>query len=185
MKRNLFTHSLALGVLLFGVSTASADARSPGLAAGDRKFLLTAAQASMAEVQLSELALKQGSTTEVKAFAQHMVDDHSQMNEKVKKLASDKNVSLPDQVSAEQRKTAEKLSALSGEAFDHEYLDVMLKDHKKVVGMFHKEAKAAKDTDLKALVKEATPTLEDHLKMAKESHQKLRPQGQSSSRGSL
>jgi putative membrane protein len=42
----------------------------------------------------------------------------------------------------------------------------MVKDHKKDVSAFRKEAKGAKDADVKSFAAQTLPTLEDHLAMA-------------------
>jgi len=47
-------------------------------------------------------------------------------------------------------------------------MDEMVKDHTKDVSAFKKEAKDGKDPDVKAWASKTLPTLEDHLKMAKD-----------------
>jgi putative membrane protein len=45
-------------------------------------------------------------------------------------------------------------------------MDDMVKDHKKDVKEFQKEAKSAKDPDVKSFAAKTTPTLQEHLQMA-------------------
>jgi len=136
------------------------------IAHGDRKFITTAAEHGMAEVELGKLAAQKASDPQVKQFAQRMVDDHSKANDKLKQIAASKNVTLPSDVPSAEKREHDKLNKLSGAQFDREYMNHMLSDHKKDVSMFRSEAKSAKDSDLKSFASETLPTLEQHLDMA-------------------
>ena len=58
------------------------------------------------------------------------------------------------------------MSKLSGAAFDKMYMTHMVKDHKKDVAEFEKEASKAKDSSLKNFAQQTLPTLREHLQMA-------------------
>src|SRR6478609_6699168 len=60
-----------------------------------------------------------------------------------------------------------RLEKLSGEAFDRAYMKDMVADHTKDVREFKNEAKNGKDPDVKNFAAQTAPTLEDHLKEAK------------------
>jgi putative membrane protein len=49
----------------------------------------------------------------------------------------------------------------------------MVRDHEKAVKEFERESTSGKDPDLKAFAAKTLPTLQDHLKMAKETQSKL------------
>jgi putative membrane protein len=49
----------------------------------------------------------------------------------------------------------------------------MVKDHEKDVKEFERESTSGKDPDLKAFADRTLPTLQDHLKMARETNSKL------------
>jgi predicted outer membrane protein len=53
----------------------------------DTAFAITAAQGGLAEVKLGRLAAEKGSSADVKAFGQQMVDDHGKANERLKSVA--------------------------------------------------------------------------------------------------
>jgi putative membrane protein len=125
-----------------------------------------AAEGGMAEVALGQLAAEKASSSDVKKFGQRMVDDHSKANDELKQLASQKNVDLPQDLSAKDKATKAALEKLSGEQFDKAYMKDMVKDHKKDVSDFRRESKSAQDPDVKKFAAETLPTLEDHLKQA-------------------
>jgi putative membrane protein len=134
----------------------------------DQSFVLEAANGGMAEVDLGRLATEKGTSDEVKKFGQRMVDDHGKANEELKSLAQSKSITLPAAVDAKDKALENRLSKLSGPAFDRAYMQAMLADHRKDVGAFRRESQAGKDPDVKSWASKTLPTLEDHLKMAEQ-----------------
>ena len=134
----------------------------------DTKFAKDAAAGGMAEVKLGQLAQEKSSNDAVKNFAKRVVDDHSKAGEHLKEVAAKNNITLPSRLKAQDQTTYEKLSKLSGAAFDRAYARDMVNDHTKDVGDFRKEASNGKNDDIKNFASQTLPTLEDHLKMARE-----------------
>lgn len=145
---------------------------SSGLKGADKTFVMKAAQGGLAEVQLGQMAAQKGNSDAVKQFGQKMVDDHSKANDELKSLAQQKNVTLPTEPDAASKAMATRLEKLSGDQFDRAYMSHMVKDHTKDVAEFKKEGSSGKDPDVKAWAEKTTPTLEGHLKMAKETNAK-------------
>jgi putative membrane protein len=131
----------------------------------------------MAEVELGKLAADKASSDEVKKFGQRMVDDHGKANDELKKLAENKNITLPTAPDAKHKATIDRLSKLSGEAFDRAYMQEMLKDHRKDVSEFRTESKSGKDADVKAWAAKTLPTLEEHLKLAQDANKAVGTSG--------
>jgi putative membrane protein len=136
--------------------------------AGDAHFAKEAAQGGMAEVKLGQLAQEKGSNDLVKSFGKRMVDDHSKANDKLKEVASRESITLPNDLSAKDQATYDRLSKLNGASFDRAYARDMVKDHETDVAAFQKEANGGKTDSLKSFASETLPTLQDHLKQAKE-----------------
>jgi len=139
----------------------------PAITATDRKFVEDTAMGNMAEVKLGELAKEKGSTTEVKNFGQRMIDDHTKANDSLKQLAGQKSITMPGDVSAADKATYDRLSKLSGRAFDRAYMDEMVKGHEKVATALRHEESVGKDPDVKSWASKTLPTVEEHLKMAR------------------
>jgi putative membrane protein len=137
-------------------------------AVGDAHFAKEAAQGGTAEVKLGQLAQEKGTKDTVKSFGKRMVDDHSKAGDKLKDVASRQNIPLPSDLSAKDQATYDRLSKLNGAAFDRAYARDMVKDHETDVAAFQREANAGKDESLKSFASETLPTLQDHLKHAKE-----------------
>lgn len=129
-------------------------------------FVRDAANVGMAEVELGRLATEKASSDDVKQFGQRMVTDHTKANDELKTLAESKGITLPADLDAQHKAARDKLSKLSGTAFDRAYMDEMRNGHKKVVAEFERESKTGTDPDLKAWAAKTLPTIESHLQMA-------------------
>jgi putative membrane protein len=135
---------------------------------------MKAAQGGMAEVMLGQMASSKATSADVKNFGNRMVSDHGKANDELKQLAQNKGMALPADVDADSKKMSDKLSKATGKDFDKEYISGMVDDHEKDVKEFEKASKDAKDPDLKAWASKTLPTLQDHLKMAKETKSKVK-----------
>jgi putative membrane protein len=164
-------------------SSKSGSSKSGQLDHSDRKFVETAAKDGLAEVELGQLASQRAESPEVKQFAQRMVQDHGKANDQLKQLAQSKGVEVPTETDKSHQRKMEKLQKLSGAQFDKQYMDDMVKDHKKDVKEFQKQAKSAKDPDVKAFASQTAPVLQEHLQMA-EAAQKTAKGESKSSKGS-
>jgi putative membrane protein len=134
----------------------------------DHRFAAGAAFGGIAEVKLGELAQDKASSDAVKAFGKRMADDHKKVGDELKDVATKENISLPQTLSKSDQATYDGLSKLSGVQFDHAYVQAMVEDHEKDVSEFKKEASTGQVPSLKKFASQTLPTLEDHLKHARE-----------------
>ena len=133
----------------------------------DKEFLTNAAQGGMMEVKLAQMAQQKAVTQEVKDFGKKLEQDHTKANEKLKEIAKERNIDLPSDI-AEQQLTVPKLRNLSGAEFDRAYMNMMVKDHKKDIKEFEKEANRGMDSSVKEFASSTLPTLKEHLDMAQQ-----------------
>ncbi|WP_313574118.1 MULTISPECIES: DUF4142 domain-containing protein [Pseudescherichia] len=139
------------------------------LSAGDEKAVKDMAQANINEIAAAKIALNKAKSSDVKAFAQKMVDDHGAALTKVQTVAEQKGVTLPTEPDAMHKAMAAKLEKQSGDAFDKMYMEnAGTKDHQMVLSKLQSDAKMIKDPDVKALADAHTPVVEQHLKSAQQ-----------------
>jgi putative membrane protein len=117
----------------------------------------------MAEVQLAQLAAQKGSSPDVKAFGQQMVDDHTKANDQLKSVAAQENMTLPTTLDAKDQALMTKLQGMSGADFDKSYVKAMVKDHQQDIKEFQKEANSGKDPQIKNFASQTLPVLQQHL----------------------
>ena len=149
--------------------SAAGTATGAKLSAGDEKILKDMAMANMAEVEGGKLAQSKSQSSEVKAFAQQMIDDHTANLNEVKALAQARGVTLPTDPDAKHKAMAAKLEKMSGDAFDKAYMkQAGVQDHKTVHAKLVAASKKAKDPEVKALVDKTEPVVAQHLKSAEQ-----------------
>ena len=139
----------------------------------DKKFLKDAAIDNVAEVEMGQLAEQKASSSDVKQFGARMVKDHSAANDKLKALAAAEHVALPTELDAQHKNAKASLSNLTGKNFEQAYMSLMVQDHTKAVQKFQKEASSASAQSVKQFASTTVPTLEEHLKEAKNIESKV------------
>lgn len=149
-----------------GTALAKDQAQANGPAKSDVREMKKLAQDNLAEIEAGKLALNKAEDPRVKDFAQKMVDDHTKLLDDLKKVAEAKNVELPTAPDAKHQRLMKKLQSASGTKFDREYMKAMVKDHRDTLKLVQRTAKGAKDADLKSAAQQASPEIQDHLKMA-------------------
>jgi putative membrane protein len=173
MKRwTVFVLSMAL--ICAAPLAATAQQRSEAkagqgkMASSDEKFMAKAAQHGKAEVELGRLAADKGSAAAVKEFGERLATDHGKANEELTQLAQQKGVNLPAEPESAHKKAKDRLSKLTGNAFDREFAQQMVRDHDADVRDFDRESKNAKDADVKAWAAKTLPVLKEHQTKARE-----------------
>lgn len=131
----------------------------------DKMFLRKAAEGGIAQVQFGQLAAQKGSSDEVKALGQQMVTEHTALNKDLEPLADSAGVMLPRHMNKMDQAEYDKLNGLSGDAFDTEYLTMMVKDHHKDLREFRAEAVNTQDPALREAVMKGAKAIHGHLVM--------------------
>jgi putative membrane protein len=152
---------------IFMAAAAVATASSMSASAADRAssaFLIKAIEGNFAEVQMGELAQKNGQSAEVKSFGEMLRTDHSAANEKAMAAAKELGVKAPDAPSAAQKRAYDKMAKMTGAAFDKAFAQDMVADHKKDIAEYQTEAKKSDAAGQYAM--NALPTLQKHLETA-------------------
>src|SRR5262245_56810317 len=168
-SRTLAVATLSLGLAAGGGAVArAAGDTSTSTGKADRAFLTEAASAGLMEVELGRVATTHAASERVKQLGQRMIDDHRKANADMKKFATRESITLPDTMMEDHREMTTRLSKLQGPAFDQAYMQAMVKDHEEDVAKFREQARSAADPDVKAFATKTLPTLENHLRMAKE-----------------
>ena len=129
------------------------------------KILSDALQGDMAEVQVGQLAQTKGNTEGVRNFGAMLAVDHSKAQAEALDVATSLGVVPPGVPKPEAKQEYDKLSQLSGAAFDSEFLRAMVEDHQKTIEEFQAEAKSGTGAAAK-MASAQLPTLEKHLATA-------------------
>ncbi|NYF50556.1 DUF4142 domain-containing protein [Tunturiibacter gelidoferens] len=158
---------------MLGIAATLLPAKAKAVTDDDKKFLATAAQSDQNEIALSQLAEQKATNPAVKAFADKMVKEHTQMTESMKPFADSWGLAAPTGPDPDHQKELDKLNGLSGNDFDKEYMDQMVTDHSKALSAFTTEAKDTKDVKFRTAVIKGKTAVAAHKNMAYDLKKKL------------
>jgi putative membrane protein len=154
MKRILLTTA---ALLLFADVAGAQDK-------ANQEFLTKAIQGNYAEVQMGELAEKNGQSGQVKNYGEMLKTEHSDANKKAIEAAKSMGVTPPTGPNAKQKADYNEMAKLTGPSFDKKFSEHMVMDHKKDIEEYQTAAK--KQDAAGKYATEALPTLQKHLQRA-------------------
>ena len=107
---------------VLGVASLAVTASAKAATDDDKKFLAMASQSDQNEMALSKLADSKATNPAVKAFADKMIKEHTQMSASMKPFADAWGLTPAMGPDADHQKELDKLNGLSGKDFDKEYI---------------------------------------------------------------
>jgi len=135
----------------------------------DENFVKDVIHANAKELYLLELAIKKGTSKDVRDAAKKMQPDHEKLGEAFHNYAAGIGV-IVDADSADMTDKMENDKA--GTNWDKNWVDRMADDHQQMVNKF--EENNANDPELKKTITEYLPTLRSHLDMTKAMQDKMK-----------
>jgi putative membrane protein len=156
------------------VGTQPGGQATPGqLTADGREFLLLAAQDGLLELEAARLAQTKAQTEPVREFARMMVEHHTRTNEELMRLGQGLGLEMPKALDANAHKKLDKLQGESGRDFDKEYMDMMVDEHRRIIGMFERQAGREEDAPVGGWASQTLPMLRNHLDQAKATEDRI------------
>ena len=130
--------------------------------------------AGVIDIEAGKQALDKSQNTDVRAFAQRMIGDHTAVNDQALALVKKLNVTPEDNATSKSLSEAadaerKKLEGLSGAAFDKAYVDNEVAYHKAVdAAVKDTLIPSAQNAELKALLEKGLKLFEAHLAHAEQ-----------------
>ena len=152
---------LAVSPMLY----AQANDASSSMAA-DKNFVMLADEGNTAEISASQIALKKSKNPDVIAYAKEMITDHQKLRSDMAPFAMKLGVMTPQPLNPTHKAEDQRLSQLSGDKFDKEYIKDMDTDHHKTLGLFNNELATTSNSDLKSTVQQGQGVVSMHTDMA-------------------
>ena len=160
MRKVLFMlAAMALAVVGGGAARAQTDTISDQ----DKAFLKGQQETNLAEVSLGKVAMERATSETVRKLASTLVSDHQQVLELNRALSSKLGLPVPDQPSAEQQATGERIKAQSGAAFDAAYVAAQVEGHTKSISKAQQEISSGSHPEVKAFATDYLPKAQMHL----------------------
>ena len=152
-----------------GASSTATTSMTTQLIKSDEKLLMQLAQANIIEINSAKLAEEKSKSEQVKALAKKMTEDHTKALDELKQLAQAKGITLPTEPDRQQKLMQNRLSSLTGEKFDKQYVQqVSERVHKDVHKLLLQAGSKAQDMDIKNYATKNLSVIESHQQLVKE-----------------
>jgi len=162
MIRSLSFAAFATAALASSSVFAQGTSEKKGVS--DSLFAVTAADGGLTEVLFAQMGVQKATDPELKKFSEHMVEEHTKVNNQLKELAAKKGMALPTTITPGHQFCAQNLAGLSGKDFDCAYALSQLLLHMDTIAVFEAEAERGQDADIKAFAAKTLPHIKGHTK---------------------
>lgn len=160
--KNPFAGVFLILALAVGLPAAALSAEP---AEQDRRFVEAAARSEASRIESAEQALTKASDKRVRIFAERIIEDHRPMSQELTVLASDAGISfVADAASSPPTRSFDNLS---GNAFEHAWLDAEAKAHQQLIDLFGQQAEKGENQQLRTFAANHLASLRDHLEIAR------------------
>ena len=164
---SLLTSAIALTALTFAPTRAHARV-APGAAMDDPTICAIFDAANTWDIETSEIALKKGTTKDVRDLAAMFVRDHKAVRQQGRDLVAKLHVTptAPKDfaLAADHEQAMKTLKSTSGKAFDRAYLAHEVSYHKAVIdAVTGTLLPATQNAELKALQVKVAPAFQAHM----------------------
>jgi putative membrane protein len=163
---------LAIGIAAMLALSASAAFAQGKPDKDSQKFIKSAIEGNIAEINVGKLAQEKGNSQAVKDLGKMLETDHGKANDNAKTAASQIGVEPPNGSSVMEKATYLKLKVLSGDTFDRSFANSMVADHKSDIKAYQNEA--SKNDAAGEYAKQTLPDLQKHLQAAQELQAQLK-----------
>jgi putative membrane protein len=162
--------------------TVTAPAVVPGapvaaLTDRDAAFIATQLGNNMVEVAAAQQALGRSQNPNVRGLAEKMITDHNYAQSSLQPIATMHRIQPPPAPSDPHRAMLDRLSQLSGTAFDREYVNFVMNDHAQAISEFNTELPVVVDAHVSAWTQNTRPMLLQHEGIVQQLLTSLPPSG--------
>lgn len=138
----------------------------------DTQFLVSATKSNLKQIQLAQLAQKNGKTAEVRELGTMMEKAHTQSQKDLTALAQRKNIRIPTSLDDDMKNDYNALLEASEDDFDKTYTEMMIKGHEDSVQAYEKASSDSMDSEIKNWATASLPEMRKHLEHSLDSKKK-------------
>ncbi|GAA4307066.1 DUF4142 domain-containing protein [Nibribacter koreensis] len=132
----------------------------------DQAFVTAAASSGQLELRLSEVALQKAVTIETREFSRIMVNHHGKANSELQSLARQQDLSYSTTLRSEHQAIYDRVSKLTGAAFEKAYATEMEAVHQQDVTLFRGASQGNLNVSLSGYALKTLPVLQGHVRLA-------------------
>lgn len=168
-----------LGALTFPVwsYTGRSGAGEPNLASGtvptrwgplsaaDRDLIVRVRLAGLWELPAGQQALDRAPTAAIKEAADHLVAGHTGLDRRVRGIARDLGVELPNQPNAQQRGWLKELTEATGKEYERKFANLLRASYGRIFPAIGAVRNSTRNSLVRELASEANQTVLDHIRV--------------------
>ncbi|MGW0941165.1 DUF4142 domain-containing protein [Streptomyces sp. NPDC002623] len=135
------------------------------LSALDREFITKVRLAGLWELPAGQQAQTKGTTEAVRTAGRHLVEGHAFLDERVRTVASQLGLALPNEPNDQQKGWLAELNAAQGQQYDWKFANILRLAHGRVFSVVAQVRASTRNSLVRALADDANTTVLDHIKI--------------------
>ncbi|WP_329414679.1 DUF4142 domain-containing protein [Streptomyces sp. NBC_00704] len=135
------------------------------LSALDQEFVAKVRLAGLWELPAGRQARTKGTTEAVRTAGAHLVEGHAFLDQRVRTVAAQLGLTLPDEPGEQQRGWLAELDAARGEQYDRAFANILRVAHGRVFSLVAQVRAGTRNSLVRALADDANTTVLDHIKV--------------------
>ncbi|MEU6225349.1 DUF4142 domain-containing protein [Streptomyces sp. NPDC047042] len=160
------------GTGVANVAASTVNTQWGPLTANDRDLIVRVRLAGLWELPAAEKAMARSKSAAVRDAADHLLTGHSDLDERVRNVASQLGVELPNQPNEQQQGfLAQMDAAQDGEAFDRTWANLLRSAHGKIFPVIGVIRNNTRNTLVRQLASDTNQTVLDHITMLEKTGQ--------------
>ena len=154
------------GTGMSNVAAGTVNTQWGPLTASDRDLIVRVRLAGLWELPAAEKAMARSKSAVVKDAADHLVVGHADLDERVRTVATQLGVALPNEPNVQQQGfLAQMDAAQDGEAFDRTWANLLRSAHGKIFPTIGAVRNQTRNTLVRQLATDTNQTVLDHITM--------------------
>jgi predicted outer membrane protein len=131
----------------------------------DREFLTKVRLAGLWELPAGRQAQAQGTTEAVRTAGRHLVEGHTFLDERVRTVAGQLGLALPNEPDDQQKAWLEQLDAARGVDYDRKFANILRLAHGRVFSVVAQVRASTRNALVRGLADDANATVLDHIQI--------------------
>jgi len=139
-----------------------------GTVVSEAEFIRDTRAGNLMQIQLGTVAREKAKNRDVRQFAERMISEHTRLLNQWNTLAVKNGMADKPGMGPRHREKIDQLRKVSGKNFDRAYMTLMIQQHQDEVNYFQNEGRASQSAEVRRLVNDGLPTLEQALSQSKQ-----------------
>ncbi|MGJ5831838.1 DUF4142 domain-containing protein [Streptomyces ossamyceticus] len=141
------------------------------LTAADRDLIIRVRLAGLWELPAAEQAMQRSKSAKVKEAADHLIVGHKDLDQRVRAVAEQLNVELPNQPNAQQQGFLQQMSNATDDQYDRVWANLLRSAHGKIFPAIGTVRNMTENTLVRQLASDTNQTVLDHITMLEKTGQ--------------